>query len=368
MKGLKNIPILLSVFLAAASLSPHPKKPQDIKIRPPVDTVGFAHMDWQVDSIMDRIMRIESSGSDRIQSWQCVASSRIIKSVICPHDDYTYVGQLYPAVLSCIEAKTIILFGVAHRARLLGIENMLVFDSYDYWKEPYGPVKVSNIREEIMQELPGELYQVNDSLQSIEHSVEALIPFLQYFNKDIEIISILVPYMPFERMNDIAGSLSEAIENVIRRHHWKWGADVAIAITSDAVHYGDEGWGGSNYAFYGTDSSGYQLAVKHEWEIINAISGEINPENVRKFMTYTVQEEDYTVYKWTWCGRYSIPMGLLTSYYLAQLEGLDSFGGVPVGYCTSIDHEHLKVDDLRMGVTAPATMRHWVGYAGIIYK
>lgn len=88
------------------------------------------------------------------------------------------------------------------------------------------------------------------------------------------------------------------------------------------------------------------LTVAHEWEIIHSISGELTPENIRKFMGHTVQDDDHRVYKWTWCGRYSVPMGLMTSYYLAQSEEDRALYGIPVGYRNSIDHEHLKVDDL----------------------
>lgn len=368
MKDLKITLFLFMLFLVVASGHFVPVCAQDPKIRQPVDTVGFAHLDWQMDSIMARIIRKAEDGSGRISAGECFANSQLFKTVISPHDDYTYVGPLYPAVLCNVRAKTVLFFGVAHNARLMGLEDVLIFDSYDYWRGPYGPVKVSAIREEIMQTLPTELHQINDSMQAIEHSVEALIPFLQYFKKDLEIVSILAPYMSYERIDTLAAALSKAIDQVIRRHQWNWGSDVAMVISSDAVHYGDEGWGGSNYAFYGVDSAGYEHVVAHEWEIIHSISGELTPENIRKFTAYTVQEDDHRVYKWTWCGRYSIPLGLMTSYYLAELEGHRPLIGVPVGYSTSIDHEHVKVDDLRMGVTAPAGMRHWVGYAGIIYK
>ncbi|NTW53396.1 MAG: AmmeMemoRadiSam system protein B, partial [Chlorobaculum sp.] len=40
----------------------------------------------------------------------------------------------------------------------------------------------------------------------------------------------------------------------------------------------------------------------------------------------------------------------------------------PVGYATSISQPHLKVDDLGMGQTAIATLRHWVGYPAIGFR
>jgi predicted class III extradiol MEMO1 family dioxygenase len=51
------------------------------------------------------------------------------KLVICPHDDYTYVGVLYPELLQNVKASNLILIGVAHKAARMGIEDSLVFDS-----------------------------------------------------------------------------------------------------------------------------------------------------------------------------------------------------------------------------------------------
>jgi hypothetical protein len=142
-----------------------------------------------------------------------------------------------------------------------------------------------------------------------------------------------------------------------------------LLISSDAVHYGDEEWGGNNYAPYGTDSTGNAQAVAHELEIIRTcFTGALTQEKIERFFSYTVKAENFREYKWTWCGRYSIPCGLLTSLYLQTLEKSSPLTDVPVTYATSISQTHLKVVDLGMGQTAIATPRHWVGYATIGFK
>jgi AmmeMemoRadiSam system protein B len=338
-------------------------KQAEKNIRPLADTVGFAQYDWQMDSIMARINRMVDQHPELDKHYEGNP-----KVVISPHDDYAYVGNLYPAAVSNIKARTVILFGVAHKARLLNLENQIVFDSYDHWKGPYGPVKVSNIREEIIQLMPHQYFQVNDSMHRMEHSVEAIIPFLQYYNPEVAIVSILVPYMSFEKIQEIAEPLANAIKKATVDKGMTWGEDFAFVISNDAVHYGDEDWGGKNFARYGADSMGYQKAIEHEMEIIQTLTGELNTENIQQFCNYTVEEEDFKKYKWTWCGRYSVPLGLLTAYHLNNLEGNENLIGTKIGYATSIDHPVLKVEDLGMGLTAPATMRHWVGYAAIGYK
>lgn len=354
--------LLVLGLLVTGACKQHVKQEAD-NIRPLADTIGFAQHDWQMDSIMTRINRMANRHPEMEAHYEGTP-----KVVISPHDDYAYVGNLYPAALSNIRANTVILFGVAHKASLLNLEDRIVFDSYDHWKGPYGPVEVSAIREEIIQLLPHEIFQVNDSMQRMEHSVEAIIPFLQYFNPNIEIVSILVPYMSFEKMQEIAGQLSKAIHTITEKRNWIWGEDFALVISNDAVHYGDEDWGGKDFARYGTDSAGYKKAIDHEMEIVETLTGELTEENIQMFCNYTVEQNDHKKYKWTWCGRYSIPLGLLTAYHVNDMAGNEPLTGTKIGYANSIDRPPLKVKDLDMGVTAPANMRHWVGYAAIGYK
>jgi MEMO1 family protein len=334
-------------------------------IRGLADTVGFVHLDWQMDSVVTRINnlfpeQLEAAAQPEETVW---------KAAICPHDDYAYASWLYPAVIKNVKAKTVIIFGVAHKAKNFGLENQLVFDSFEYWHGPYGNVKVSPLREEIIKYLPEDMYVVNDSMQQVEHSVEALLPFLQYHNRNVEIVSILVPYMSLSRMDSIATSLSAAIQSVALEDNLSWGNDFALLITTDAVDYGDEDWGGKNYAPYGTDSTGYKQAMEHEHEILdNCFNGELTENKAERFFNYTVQDSDFREYKWTWCGRYSVPMGLKTAAKLQSLQKIHPLNGRVLGYQTTIDHSTLPVTDLEMGTTAVANMHHWVGFASVGFE
>lgn len=337
-------------------------------VRPVADTIGFAQYPDQMDEIVYRIQAHFGHQIDEMVRESGIGENDAWKVAICPHDDYAYAGFIYPAALRNVKAGTVILFGVAHKARLMNLENQLIFDSYDAWKGPYGDVTVSGLREEIIRRLPPQSFQVNDSMHRMEHSLEALIPFLQFQNRNIEIVPILVPYMPYERMNNIAIPLAEAIREAVAARNLQWGKDFALVISNDAVHYGDEDWGGKNYAQFGTDSTGYLAAVNHEREIISAITGELKPENIKQFCNYTVEEQNFREYKWPWCGRYSVPFGLLTAFHLNHLNTDEPLTGFSIGYATSIDHQQLEVVNLGMGVTAPANLRHWVGYAAVGFR
>jgi hypothetical protein len=155
----------------------------------------------------------------------------------------------------------------------------------------------------------------------------------------------------------------------MQENNLNWRRDIAIVISNDAVHYGDLGWGGQDYAPYGADTGGYRKAVSHDMEIINrTLTGPISINKVREFTQYTVQDTNFRSYKWTWCGRYSVPFGLLTTFYLQQKLRTNPVKGELIGYNTSISQPFIPVADLKMGATAEATIRHWVGYTVIGYR
>jgi AmmeMemoRadiSam system protein B len=354
MKHLFYLLLVLTFFHFAACK--HNTKNSDLQIRHVVDTIGFAQYSWQMDSMLTRMNYTALSE----QTWRLAIS---------PHDDYAYVGDLYPRILNGIKAKTVILFGVAHKAKDFNLEDKIIFDSFDAWNAPYGKVKVSGIRDNLIHSLPDSLFIVHEQMHQVEHSLEAIIPFLQKNIPDLEIIPVLVPYMSYQKMQQIAPPFSEALKKVMQENKLQWGKDLAIVISTDAVHYGDKDWGDKNYAPFGTDSIGNKKAKDLEMEIIhNCLLGQINPSKIKSFIGYTVQENNYKEYKWTWCGRYAVPFGLLTAYQLDSLLAGKGLQGTFVGYSTSIDHSPLKVNDLNMGTTAPAHNRHWVGYAAVGYE
>ncbi len=359
-------PLVFIIFFGFF-ISCQKKEAKTVRVRGVVDRVGFATRAGQMDSILSRIRKDQRELFQQAEQRQPAQPWKI---AISPHDDYTYVGYLYPALFSGIKAETVIIFGVAHKAKKLGLENKIIFDTYPYWHGIDHPLKISSLREELIAQLDTGLYEVNDSMQTIEHSVEALVPFLQYFNPKVQIVSILVPYMSYDRMQEIAKPLARAIRAVTQKRGWQWGKDFSLLISNDAVHYGDRDWGGKNFARYGSDRKGYNQAVAFEHRLIDScLNGPLTLTKIKAFTRHTVQANDFRAYKWTWCGRYSVPLGLSVAFYLQKMQSANRpLQGTLLGYATSIDHPHLKVDDLGMGVTAPANLHHWVGYAALCYR
>jgi len=351
-----NSSLFLMFFLLA--ICSKAQNSASFKIRQFHDSIGFAKHDWQLDSIIARI-----DNSDKTQHKE------IYKAVINPHDDYKYAAGLYAKTLSGIKANTVILIGVAHRARNYDLQDKLIFGSFNSWESPYGEVKISALRNELLQNLKKETHVVHDSMMQLEHSLEAIVPFLQYQNKDVEIIPLLVPYMKFEDMQKFSKLLAEAFSTIMKEQGIEYGKDLAVVISNDAIHYGNEDWGGSDLAPFGTDKEGNEKAHQKDLKIIEeTLKGELDDTKIKNFNNYTVQAENYKEYKWTWCGRYSMPFGLLFANDLSKITGNGNLYGEMLDYRSSLRNKHIKVEDLGMGTTAPSKATHWVAYLGMAYK
>jgi AmmeMemoRadiSam system protein B len=146
-----------------------------------------------------------------------------------------------------------VIFGVTHgmvRKEIENLSNVLIFDEYTKWHGPYSDVGISPLRETIKNALPREDYIVSNKAHSLEHSIEALIPFLQYYNRDIKITSIMVTQMSFERMDSLSINLSKIIAAYIKKNKLILGKDIFFLISNDANHYGED----FNNSPYGLDS------------------------------------------------------------------------------------------------------------------
>ncbi|MBI4721014.1 MAG: AmmeMemoRadiSam system protein B, partial [Chitinivibrionia bacterium] len=213
-------------------------------------------------------------------------------------------------------------------------------------------------------------YVIDNTMQMVEHSVEGIVNFLQAYNRGVEIVSILVPYMGWDRLDGLASSLAGTIAAVMAEQGWRLGEDIAFVCSSDAVHYGDSGWGGQNYAEFGTDASGYGRAVGRDMTLAEThLSGPVRRVGLEHFLYQCVDRNDVKKYTVTWCGRFSIPFGLNVVSRLAEtLEGRAITGSL-LDYGTSVSEASLNLDELGgLGVTAPNNFHHFVGYAALGYR
>lgn len=344
------------------------KQEVSANLRMPVDTVGYATRPGQIEAVIALSDSMEAGlYSSNVRSYPCMLGGGMIGAV-APHDDYLYAGPVYVHVMREIKVPLVILFGVSHTARRRNIQDKLIFDSFEAWKGPYGPCRVSPLREAVAEALPGELVLVSNEIQAEEHSLEAFIPFLQYYNREVQILPILVSRLRGPLFENAADTLAAVLYNETGKLDLEIGRDFVILISADCVHYGDDGWGGRNYAPFGVDCKGYEKAVSQDLEIIDlSLTGALNVERISIFREKVERDDFQWPYKITWCGVYSIPFGLSVLSRLSGLLDMDPPEGYLLRYATSRDPGKLPLDDTGFGVTNISTRRHWVGYAAIGY-
>src|SRR5512142_690346 len=156
--------------------------PSTQTLRGLVDTVGFAHTAEQMTTIGDMCEKLEAAQIAANAKKMGLANGEGVVAGWCPHDDYALAGPVYANITRAIKAKTVILVGNAHWSEAFGVRSKIIFDDFPEWRGPYSPVRVSPLREEILKKLPASSYVVNRQISETEHSLEAIVPFLQYYN------------------------------------------------------------------------------------------------------------------------------------------------------------------------------------------
>lgn len=327
-------------------------------VRGQLDTVGFVVTREQAEDVLAAARRAEAAS--------LVKEPDGLLAAVCPHDDHLYAARVYVHVTEHISAPRVLLLGVFHKARLWDLHDRLVFDRFAAWHGPWGPVPVDGLRKELLAALPPGDVVVDNAMHCREHSLEAIVPFLQAHRRDVSIVPVLVPYMNWDRMEALAGDLAGALAAIMRRHGWELGRDVAVVISSDAVHYGED----FEHAPFGVDGAAYRRAVARENELISGhIEGPLEAARLHGLLDRLVDPADVERYRIPWCGRFSVPFGLETVRRTAAALGMAAPEAHLLRYGTSLSEAELPVSEATrragLGYTAPSNFHHWVGYAAI---
>jgi AmmeMemoRadiSam system protein B len=329
-----------------------------------VDPLGFPTTREQSEAVIEHSLRCRM-----VEGVQEIPPNTVMVAGISPHDDHIYAGPLYLPVMEHLTAPHLILIGVFHKAGQSGVKDVLVFDGFDAWKGPGGAVQVDiPFRSAVLERLPSGSSVVSNEYHGTEHSLEAFLGFIQHFDANASILPILVAPMRWERMDELARALARTVASLMKEKSWVLGRDVQILISSDAVHYGDQGWGGKDYAPFGTGVEGLAGAKERDVGLVREhLAGAIEPSRLEKLLSLLVEEEDILIYRITWCGRFSVPFGVDLTFHLSRELGLGVPEGSFLGYGTSVEMGELPLRDTGLGVTAPANLHHWVSYATVGY-
>ena len=323
------------------------------EVRPIRDEVGFC---WDRADVEKLINYLKSTEKKKFNLPVPVAG-------ISPHDDYLYAGKVYYPLFKNIRAKEIVIFGVTHgsvRKKTGDPQNKLIFDEYMWWSGPYINVKISPLRDFLKDKLDKKYVMISNNAHNLEHSIEAMIPFLQYFNRNVKITPIMVTGMNFEKMEELSEALSSILLNYIKTNGYEIGKDIFFLISADANHYG----GDFNNSPFGEDRSAHKKGTGFDKKIIRSyLTGEVATSKIRGLTTEIWGKTYKDPSKTLWCGRYSIPFGLLTVIKViekSQLKGL--LTGKLLRYSDTYSEGVLPLKNMNCGITAPFSFKHWVGF------
>lgn len=333
--------------------------PSTDTVRGQKDTVGFASRPDQMAQVW------EWSARPPLPETFGPLPAPGVLGVISPHDDYLYAGRVYRRVLPLVTAHTVVVIGVFHGYRRFGAQNALVFDPYRAWRAPDGEIPVSPLRDDLLARLPPSDVIQDAAMQDSEHSVEAVAYWLKHQDPAVEIVSILVPAASFPRFQALAAHLGKALAAAMHKRGWALGRDVAIVISSDGIHYG------ADFAYTPYGEGGVEAYVKATARdralLTGPLAGPVSPAKAEAFFDAAVDPQHPDTYRMPWCGRFSIPFGLLLLGETARDLGLPAPVGTPIAFGTSIGFPELPVKPLGMGRTAPANLYHFVSYPGVAF-
>jgi MEMO1 family protein len=318
--------------------------------RPVRDDVGFC---WEYGQMQRLVSSLDSIERDPVFDGTIIAG-------VSPHDDFLYASRVYYPLHRVIRAKEAVIFGVTHgtvRKEIGDPRNIVMLDSFPVWTGLKTDLRISPLREELRAKLPPEFFRTDNRAHTLEHSIEALVPFLQYYNPDIRITPIMVTAMPFGRMDTVSDTLSAILTGYIRRNGLTPGKDIVILCSSDANHYGADF---SNTPFGESGAEAHRMGTEQDVRVATeCLTGDLEPAKIR-----TLTERLASI---LWCGKYSVPMGLLTAQKTVESVLHRKLTGTLLRYSDTMSEGVIPLKGTSMGTTAPFSFRHWVGFCSIGY-
>lgn len=365
------ISLALPALLVVASPSP-----AAAQVRAQLDTVGFAVDAADFQAVLTASLAAEGlpppgAAADSVAVAPCVAA-------IVPHDDYLYAGRTAVHALPYLQAKRWILFGVCHACRRVGVRDRLLLDDSAAWRVAGRDFTVdADLRAELAARLGNGAaagsVEVSAERHAAEHSLEALLPWLGAAVDEPLIVPVLVSGMELAPLRERANAFADALAAICRERGWAPGRDIALLISADAVHYGCDGWGaGGGYAPFGCDEAGHAAGRAQDVTLAEAtLAGPLTDASVGAFtrLVWDAASPEFQTkpYRITWCGLWSIPFGLTVAARLQAALGEPPLEGTLLRYGDSVSDGRLTAPVAKLGVTAPNTLGHWVGYATVVY-
>lgn len=285
-----------------------------------------------------------------------------VVAAISPHDDFLYAGRVYYPLFKSLRTKEAVIFGVTHgtvRREIGDPQGILILDEFPAWAGLGATVAVSPLRERIKKELAKGDFIVSNKAHSLEHSIEALLPWLQFHNPEIRITPIMVTAMPFERMEELSGRLAGILAAYIEGNRLQPGRDIVFLISADANHYGRD----FANTPYGEDEQAHARATRADRLIAADLAeGTLDGEKIGRLTRELWGGTHLDPGNASWCGKYNIPFGLLAILKTVRDTAGLGLRGELLGCSDTYSEGVLPMPRPGFGITAPFSPKHWVGF------
>ncbi len=328
------------------------------EVRPVKDDVGFC---WNAASMKTLVDYLEAREKETFRTDGLVAA-------ISPHDDYLYAGRIYYPLFKILRAKEVVIFGVTHgavRKEIGDPQGILILDEFNLWPGPAKPIEVSGLREYLKARLDKGQFMVSNKAHELEHSIEALLPFLQYFNPDVKITPIMVAPMPYARMEEVSTNLAAVIAAYMKENKLAAGKDIAFLISSDGNHYGQD----FNNSPFGEGQKAWETALALDRRLIaDYLTGTMDDAKIEGLDQGALGQD-----------LPRLPEHLLVRQIFDPLRaprgpedhrhGFEARRSTARSSVTPIPTAKAPcpLTKLGMGTTAPFSLRHWVSFCSIGY-
>ncbi len=159
----------------------------------------------------------------QIKSFPCGSSlpQGRLRGIILPHAGYTYSGYTAAqaqATIAKTQAKHIILLGPDHHVGMMANH----VSTNATWQTPLGEIAISPLAKKLLQDAPT-LFQSNPLSEAKEHSLEVLVPYLQSWLEDFDLLPIVTCQT---NPKELAVALAPHIHD-----------DSLLVISSDLSHF-----------------------------------------------------------------------------------------------------------------------------------
>lgn len=147
-----------------------------------------------------------------------------VTGLISPHAGYVYSGACAGKGFGRIKVPgTVVILGVNHQ----GFGHPYAVDGHDSWETPLGEVIVDQELKNRLVE-GSDVFAIDGSAGSREHSLEVQVPFIQYMNSGARILPITISSWELEPLLTGGRELGRLLKD---------NDDVLMVASSDMSHY-----------------------------------------------------------------------------------------------------------------------------------